>query len=158
MSISPYGQESSSTFTLDLGSGFKNINLTSLAAPADTLPVRIYPSSTSNSTYVDCWCTRWDESNYDMTFETYLNKTDRDKLYNNVRPGAVRELYKVLGKPTFIDSTYASANSLIFEPTDGWGVSGVREKRIIGVKTISDTFINKDYFNVKVEGKILSSL
>jgi len=158
ISISYHGHNNTSSFTLDLGSGFKNINITVADISSDGHSIIIYPSSMSNPTYIECQCTRWDESNYDLTIETFLSSGNRNTLYDNVVPGAVRELYKVLGKPTFKDSTYASANSLVIVPQSGYGVSSLREKRVMGIKSISDTFANKDYFNCKIEGKILSDL
>jgi hypothetical protein len=118
--------------------------------------VRIYYSCNQYPTYyIDCWCSRWDESNYDVIFETFLESGNRNTLFNNVVPGAVRELYNILGTPYFIDTTYASGNTIIISPRDGYGVSGVREERIVAVKNISDHFINTKNFSVKMECKKL---
>jgi len=110
----------------------------------------------SAPTYVDrdiqCWCNRWDEGNWDVQIETILNAADRNFLFDNVVPGAVRELYNVLGTPEYIDTTYSSSNTLIFEPLSGYGLSGLRKPRTIGVKSISDTFLNHEIFSVKVDG------
>ena len=116
--------------------------------------MRIYISCNSYPDhYVNCWCTRWDEDNWGMTFETHMGSGARDFLFRNVVPGACTELYTILGTPHFIDSTYDSGNTLIVSPIYGYGLSSLRKERMIAVKSISDSFINKDYFNIKVEGK-----
>jgi len=102
---------------------------------------------------IRCWNTRWDEGNWDVTIETFMDPCDRNYLMAHVTPGAVRELYNILGTPRFIDTTYSSSNSLIYEPISGYGLSGLREKRTIAVKNISDSFLTKDYFHCKIEGK-----
>lgn len=122
-------------------------------ANACNKPLRIYYSCNAYPMrYVDCFCTRWDEGNWDVTIETFLESANRDALFANVTPGAVRELYNVLGTPKYIDTTYESGNTLIYEPTHGFGLSSLRQKRTIAVKNISDSFIHRNYFNVKIEG------
>jgi len=106
-----------------------------------------YPNS-----YIDAPIKRWDEGNWNLTVETFLPSGARDSIFANVTPGAVSELYNILGTPKYIDTTYSSGNTLILEPQGGYGLSSLREKRMIGVKNISDTFINREYFNVKIEG------
>ena len=115
--------------------------------------LRIYVSCNSYPNhYIDCWCTRWDEDNWGVTFETFLGSGARNFLFDNVTPQAVIELYNILGTPTNIDLTFESGNTLIVEPISNYGLSSLRQKRTIGVKNISDTFINKNYFGIKVEG------
>jgi len=101
---------------------------------------------------IRCWNTRWDESNYNVIIETFVDACDRNLLFRNVTPGANREIYNILGTPKYIDTTYNSGNTLIFEPISNYGVSSVRHKRIVAVKNISDTFINYETFGVKIEG------
>jgi hypothetical protein len=120
---------------------------------AGPISCKIYYSGNSYPTYsIDSSITRWDEGNWDIVIETFLNSSNRGKLFRHVTPGAVRELYNILGTPKYIDTTYSSSNTLIFEPQDGFGLSGVREKRTIAVKTIQDTFLNPDWFGIKIEG------
>lgn len=114
--------------------------------------LRIYYSCNSYpNNYIDCWCTRFDEGNWDLTVETFLESGNRNTLFENVVPGAVRELYSILGQPKYIDNTYSSGNTLIFEPQSGYGLSSLREKRMVAVKNIQDSFITRDYFGVKIE-------
>jgi len=115
--------------------------------------LRIYYSCNSYpNNYIECFCNRWDEDNWSVIIETFMRSGARNELFTYVTPGAVKELYSILGDPYFIDTTYASANTLIFEPQHGFGISSLREKRMIGVKNISDSFINPNYFNIKIEG------
>jgi len=152
-------QKLSTTFTFDIVDPGKSLNFNLKSSYRYSGNALIYYSCNQYPNYhLECNIGRWDENNYDITIETYMVSGVRDTLYRNLRPGAVRELYKVLGKPTFIDSTYCSANSIIISPKGGYNISSIRERRIVAVKSISDTFLTKNFFAVKIEGKILSPL
>ena len=115
--------------------------------------MRVYYScNTYPTNYIDCWCSRWDEGNWNVTIETFMRSGARNELFTYVVPGAVRELYNILGTPKFIDGTYESGNTLICSPIHGYGLSSLREERMIAVKSISDTFLNRDKFSIKIEG------
>ena len=101
---------------------------------------------------IPCWCKRWDEGNWDVTIETFLEAPDRNFIMNQVTPGAYRELYNILGTPRYIDTTYSSGNTLILEPRSGFGINDLRQTRTIAVKNISDTFENWETFGLKIEG------
>lgn len=100
---------------------------------------------------IRCWGTRWDESNWGCILETFIDACDRNYLMDNVTPRAVRELYNILGTPKYIDTTFTSSNTLIIEPQGGYGISSLRERRVIGVKNIQDTFITPDVYGIKIE-------
>jgi len=106
---------------------------------------------------IRCWGTRWTEGNWDVVCETFVDTCDRNYLFDNVTPGAQRELYNILGTPYYKDTTFTSSNTLIYEPIHGYGLSSLREKHSIVVKSISDTFINKDVFGIKIEGNRLDT-
>jgi hypothetical protein len=97
-----------------------------------------------------CWASKWDESNYETVFETFLNAGDRNYIYKHITPGAVIELYNILSKPTYIDSTFQGKNTITISPVNP-GISNLREEILLGVKSFSDTFLNKDLFSVKIE-------
>jgi len=118
---------------------------------ADGPALRIYMPSQNADNFIQCWCTRWDESNYSISLETFLGSANRNLLFAHVVPGAVRELYNILGQPKFIDTTYSKSNTLWLEPLSGYGLSGVREGREVVCKNISDTFLNCNYFSVKLD-------
>ena len=116
---------------------------------------RVYYSGSNLTKYFDCAITRWDESNDSLVIETILTSGNRNTLFSHTIPGAVSELYSILGKKKFIDTSYSSSNTIIVSPTSGYGLSSLRQQRIIGVKNIQDTFLVLDKFSVKVEGIIL---
>ena len=118
---------------------------------ADGPALTIYMPSSKATNHIHCWCTRWDEDNYNVTIETFLGSANRNLLFAHVIPGAYRELYNILGKPKFIDSTYSKQNTLWLEPVSGYALSSVRRSRSVTCKSASDTFINPNYFNVKLE-------
>ena len=105
----------------------------------------------SGSSYFYFYPTRWDEDNWSVVIETFLTDVHRDLLFANVVPGAVAELYNILGRPKYIDTTYNSGNTLIIVPYLP-SISGLRKTRRIAVKSISDTFINPSTYRVKIEG------
>jgi len=105
----------------------------------------------SGSSYFYFYPTRWDEDNWSVVVETFLTDVHRDLLFANVVPGAVAELYNILGRPKYIDTTYNSGNTLIIVPYLS-SISGLRKTRRIAVKSISDTFINPSTYRVKIEG------
>jgi len=125
------------------------------ANPVDGNSMRIYYSgSVYPLFYVGCWCKRWDESSYDITVETFLSSSNRNALFSNLVPGAIREFSNELGWTINLDGTYTkSGNTLILEPQSGYGLSSLRSRKMVVVKGISDTFINPNYFNVKLETK-----
>ena len=100
---------------------------------------------------IQCWCNRWDEGNWDVTVETMMDAHDRNYLFSKIRPGAVKELYNILGTPYYRDITWKSGNTLILEPLGGYGLSGVSQRRIVAVKNASDDFLNKETYHVKLE-------
>ena len=113
----------------------------------------IYYSCNSYPTYYESIpISRWDEGNWDVVIEFFCESGTRNNIFHNLVPGAVTEQYNILGTPTYVDLTYESGNSLIIDPIDGYGLSGLRSRRTIAVKNISDTFINQNYFKVKIEG------
>ena len=104
--------------------------------------------------YFEAWCTRWDEGNYDVVIETFLESSNRNTLFAHVTPGSIRDLMEnnPIGLHYFIDTTYKSGNTLIFEPIHNYGLSSLRESRMIGIKSVQDTFLTPDKFHVKIEG------
>lgn len=118
---------------------------------SDTGNLFISGCGTTNC-YIRCWCSRWDETNYRLILETFLTETERDNLYSSTVPGAVRELYNILGKPYYIDTTYTSGNTLKITPTGN--LSNLYDERLIAVKSISDSPLKgpSGYIHVKIEG------
>ena len=102
---------------------------------------------------IRCWCNRWDEGNWDVTIETMMDAHDRNFLFEHVTPGAVSELYNILGTPYYKDSTLKSGNTLIIAPySSDFGLNDLAQSRTIAVKNISDDFVNWEIFGIKIEG------
>ena len=101
---------------------------------------------------IDCWASRFDIDNYNITIETILSPGDRNDLFKNITPGAVRELYNILGTPYFIDSTYSSGNTINVDPIGN--LADIVNSYKIAIKSISDTPIGagNKLFSVKIEG------
>ena len=76
----------------------------------------IYYGNMGSNDYIDCKCSRWDVQNFSIIVETWLTKSQVQTLLDNITPGAVDELYKILGKPHHYDSTWQSENTLKFLP------------------------------------------
>ena len=112
----------------------------------------------SGSAFVDCACNRWDTNNYSIVIETWLNKSQLNSLRIGLTPGAVGELYKILGRPTYYDQTWQSENTLRIVPVSS-SVDGMRTEKTIYVKSLSDSPIpgTSGWLSVKIEGLISGS-
>jgi len=80
--------------------------------------------------YIDCWCSRWDVDNYSVTIETWLKETDFKNLMDNIKPGAVGELYTILGRPKYYDKTWSDSNSLKIIPNNAKRREKLNQERI----------------------------
>jgi len=120
---------------------------------ADGPPIcKIYYSCNNYPTnYFYAPITRWTEGNFDLTIEFFAGSSNRNIIFDNIIPGAQTELFNILGTPYYKDTTYSSGNTLILEPNYGYGLSGLRERRVVAVKSISDKFLTPNYFSCKVE-------
>jgi hypothetical protein len=119
--------------------------------------LRIYYSSLSDPDYIKCWCNRWDQNDWNIVVETFLDKSDLQTLTNNITPGAVGELYEVLGSRIHYDQTWAGENTLKLVPNPTFTKSELnkmREDTIIYVKNISSTPFEgtSGFLDVKIEG------
>ena len=149
------------SFTLDLSSGFKNINLTTSWDGINN-DFRIYYDSLTGSDFIDCNCSRWDSDNYSITVETWLTKSQLKILRNNIVPGAAGELYQILSRPTFYDQTWEGNNTIRIVPNHRYNsnweeittIPYMRNEKLIYVKDISDSPIEgtSGYLSVKIEG------
>jgi len=133
----------------------------------------IYYGDMRDSSYdfVDCYCSRWDVQNYSVIIETWLKEDDLNLIQDNIRPGAVGELYTILGRPRYYDSTWSSDNTLRMRPNpyigknDDTGVfilgntgnlSNMRNDTLIYVKNTTSSPIvgSNGWINYKIEGMI----
>lgn len=114
--------------------------------------VYYYPSSTANK-YIDIPVTNWKEDNYGLILESFMGSANRNIIFSNLVPGAVKESFNILGTPHFRDLTYSSGNSLILSPIGSTGLSGLRQERTIAVSHLKDDILTPDLFYVRLEGK-----
>lgn len=109
--------------------------------------------------YLDCWCTRWDVQDFNVVVETWLNKTQYQDLMNSVKPGAVGELYKILGRPLYYDKTWSGDNTISLIPQAGNSLYKTRRTKVIYPKTITSSPVAGDsgWISVKIEAAISGS-
>ena len=111
--------------------------------------------------YIDCKCSRWDVQDYSIIVSTWIKKDDVNNLLENIRPGAVKELYKILGHPKFIDSSWQGYNTIRLYPTpssqqmNNSSLKRMRSEQIIYPKNITlHPIRNTDWIETKIEGYI----
>lgn len=124
--------------------------------------------------YIDCWCSRWDVQNYNVIVETWVDKTDINTIRSHIRPGAVGELYTILGRPRFFDKSWQGKNTILLKPNkytqyektanDYTGdnqssLDSMRDDTLIFVKNITEHPIgpNNEFVEIKIEGYISGS-
>jgi hypothetical protein len=108
-----------------------------------------------NTCSIKCWTSRWDVQNYSIIVETWIKKSDLQSLRSSVTPGAVGELYNILGKPLYYDQTWSAENTLQLIPKAGERLDKMRNiDKLIYVKNITDVPLPGDsrWLNVKIEG------
>jgi len=136
------------------------ITITSTQVPKQDLYISYSGMTPSN--YIKCWCSRWDVSDYTVTIETWLDKGDLNILVDNLRPGAVSELYQVLGRPFYYDKSWTGANTIMItpNPSSSSNLKNMRKEIIIYPKNISSSPIVglEGIFSVKIDGYISGSL
>ena len=123
--------------------------------------------------YIEGWCTRWDVDNYNIIVSTWLNKADLQTLKDNIRPGAIKELKRIIYSPKFYDSTWQGKNTLLIVPNiyTKWNVFGgygeekikpestlskMRNEKTIFVKTVTEHPLEADagWIELKLECSI----
>jgi len=128
--------------------------------PAWVLPydLMIYYGDMGTTDFVGGWASRWDVTNYSITCETWLRKSDIQSLISNTRPGATGELYQILGKPTYYDKSWTGANTIKIKPHPSSNLSDMRSERIVYVKNVTTHPItNTDWIEIKIEANLSGS-
>lgn len=161
-------------FFTDEPSGTPGEGITFTEEHVDILPagpwkydydLAIYYGSLTGDDYIDGRCSRWDTQNYNIIIETWLKENDINTLKNNITPGAVGELYRILGRPLFYDKTWAGGNTLRFYPTPSSALSKnsnlyINRRETIGyVKNITTHPIPgpQEWIEVKLECAVSGS-
>jgi hypothetical protein len=110
----------------------------------------------SGNHYVSGNCSRWDVNDYSVVIETWLKKRAYNDLNDNIRPGAVKELYKILGKPKYVDTSWQGKNTLRLYPVPGSTskLNKMRREVLIYPKSITSNPIKgpSGWIQIKIEG------
>ena len=159
------------------GGGKQGINFGNIWKYGANGDLLIYYNTTDlsgeNPNYIECWCSRWDVQDYSVIIETWIKKESVEILRNSIKPGAVGELYNILGVPRYYDKTWTKANTLVFYPLqytkkvkyEDWSegdeftksnLKFMRDKRIVYIKNLSEHPIkgNSGLIEIKLEGYI----
>jgi len=111
----------------------------------------------SGGRVIECWCSRYQIDGYSLIIETYLPKQKRDLLRNNIRPGAVSEFYRLLGKPYYYDTSFG-CNTITVVPVSGSNLYQYYTPKTIYVKNYTERITPANDFHVKIVGYISGSL
>lgn len=107
-----------------------------------------------NGCWMCCWCSRWDNNNYSTIIETVTTKDELDELRSSITPGAVGELYTILGKPTYYDKTWDGSNTIKLIPNTAKQLGRMRTDKVMFVKNINTSPLEgpDGYISMKIEG------
>jgi hypothetical protein len=125
----------------------------------------IYYNTLEGDDFLDCRCSRWDISDYNVVVETWLRDDDINTLFENIKPGAIGEFKKILGKPHYYDKTWTGKNTLRLLPTPSSShmntstLRRMRRETIVFPKNITTSPIkgSSGWTSVKIEGAISGS-
>lgn len=110
---------------------------------------------------IQCMASRWTTDNFSVIFETWIKKSDIQALNNSIRPGAVKELFNILGLPHYCDTSYTGANTIriIPNPSSSSTIASMRKETIIYPKTVTIETVegDKQWLNLKLDAYISST-
>jgi hypothetical protein len=139
----------SSNFTIVSGVFWNKIDfsLTIVVTPKGDLEIRF--GNLGESEKIICYCTKWDTSNYTYIVETFIRKEESILLRNNIVPGCVKELYRILESPFYVDSTWSDSNTIKIIPLGH--MDDMRNEVTGFVKNYSEHVINNEFIGIKME-------
>lgn len=118
--------------------------------------LRIYYGDMGTNDFICCNCSRWDVQDYSVVIETWIKKSDLQNLVSNITPGAVGELYRILGKPRYYDKTWSGDNTIKLSPNSDHisNLKNMRSETLIFPKNISYHPIPgpSEWIEIKIEG------
>jgi hypothetical protein len=149
VTVSYKGSSDSSTFTIVFADFWKKLDfsLVIVIPPRGDMEIRF--GGLGESEKIICYCTKWDSNNYSYTIETLIKKPESVILKNNIVPGAVKELYVILGKPRYYDETWTGSNTIKLVPLNH--LNTMRSEVIGYVKNYSEHIINNEFVGIKME-------
>jgi len=106
-----------------------------------------------NSCYIECFASRYDLQNYNIIIETWLKKSELQDLKDSIRPGAVNELYNIMGRPRFYDTSWRGYNTIQIKAVPGEQTYYMRGNKVVFVKNISSSPLEgpSEWLNCKLE-------
>lgn len=108
-------------------------------------------SGSGTGCYFACKCSSWNMEKDLTTIECYMDKSERNLLFQSIKPGAVEELYEILGETHYVDSTYSNANTIYLYPI--FSLSSLRCATKLYVKDyMEEIFEGTDEYFVKFSG------
>lgn len=116
----------------------------------------------SGSHLVRGWCKRWQQINYDVVIETFLEKDLIQYIVDYTIPGAVGEWKIATRGSKFYDGTWKGENTLHFSSNmkTGSNLRFVRNDIDVFVDDIRTEPVKNttEYVNMKIQGKISGSV
>jgi len=106
-----------------------------------TKALNIYYSGqvvSGNTNYITVKCSDWTDDKWTVSLTLVMNTSDRNTLFDNITPGAYRQLFEVLADKYFADTTFTSGNTLILNPVSGSKLHDMYDDTTIAVKSIDD--------------------
>jgi len=110
------------------------------------------------SCYIQCWCSRWDETDWNIVIETFMNKSNLKSLLDSCRVGGVGELWYILGSHVYYDTSWEKKNTIKITPINcnNSDLYDMRDEKLLYVKSINSTPFEGDsgLLEVKIEGMV----
>lgn len=107
-------------------------------------------SSRTSDCEITVGCSRWSISGFEHTISFWATASQRNKIYQNILPKAVDELYSILGEPSYFDTSYTSSNTLKIIPVAGVGnLSEMRSGNLFAINDYSEEFVNWETLHIK---------
>lgn len=113
-------------------------------------------TTTYSDTQFDVWCSRWDKEKWEHIFEFWCTSSQREKIWKSITPGAVTELYNILGEPYFYDTTYTSSNTIKVDTIGDGNLPGMRSGNYFAVKDYREEIIpHTKYFRISISAYVV---
>lgn len=120
-------------------------------------------SINQSNTQFSVGCSRWDVDNTEHILEFWTDAAGRNKLYRSIKPGAVEELYDILGEKTYVDTTYSSSNTILIKPNPNAVTSstissmrftyiGLSGQIKLGIRDYTEDIPQRESFHIKISG------
>lgn len=122
--------------------------------------LKIFYTLNSDQDYICCHCSGWNTDGYKVIFNTVITSDEMATLRSHIVPGAVTELYNILGTPTYWDTTWSDSNTIRVVPNDNSRSTlyNMREPKTIYVTELMTHPIPNGDIEIKIEGYISGTI